>query len=80
MKTIINNGHKIEVKSFGTEKIVYDGEIVSKRISMFGATHVFAVKEDNNDVQYEVEIGTRWHLLGFHCTVRCNGKIIFTDK
>lgn len=83
MKTITYNGHKIEVSGLhplGKEQIIYDGKIVSSKHSMFGATHVFRVNEDGEDVQYDVEIGTRWHGFAAWCTVRRKGEIIFSDR
>jgi len=80
MRTIINNGHKIEIKSFGTEKIYYDSQLVSSKNSILGATHVFQVNEENEEVQYEVRIGTRWHGLGFWVEARRRGQLIYTDR
>ena len=83
MKTIVYNGHTIQLPGqslTGKEEIKYDGRVVSSKHTMFGGTHVFSIKEDEEDVNYEVEIGTRWH--GFSCwyVVRRNGKIIYTDR
>ena len=80
MQTIIQNGHKIEIMSFGTEKVFYDGQLVSKKNTMVGATHVFRVQENNDEVQYEVAIGYRWHWLGLWVEVRRKGEIIYTDR
>jgi hypothetical protein len=44
-----------------------------------GTIHIFTVKEDNIDVQYEVELSNRWHGMSITTTVRREGKIIFID-
>lgn len=80
MKTIITNGHKIEIKGWGKEKIYYDGNEVSSKWSTTGGTHIFEVNENNEQVQYEVSFGTRWHGFSYWVEVRRNGKIIFTDR
>ena len=50
MKTIIHNGHKIEVAILLFEKVFYDGKLMSSRISITGGTHVFKVEEEGEDV------------------------------
>ena len=80
MKTIMYNGHKLEIKGLGREKVYYDGQEMSSRLSMFGASHVFRVKEAGEDVQYEVIFGTRWHGCSYWCEVRRKGEIIYTDR
>jgi hypothetical protein len=80
MRTIVYGGHTIEVKTLGTEKIHYDGRLVSSKNSWSGATHIFSVKEGNENVQYEVEVGGRWHGLSAYVIVRRNGIIIFSDR
>jgi len=83
VKTIVHNGHQIQLPGYsltGKEEIKYDGRVVSSKHTVTGGTHIFRVKEDEEDVDYEVEIGTRWH--GFSCwyVVRRNGKVIYTDR
>jgi len=83
MKTIVCGGHKIEIPGMGLtgkEQVQYDGVVVSSKHSVFGATHVFSVKEDGEDAQYEVELGTRWHLFTSWAIVRRNGKVIYSDR
>ena len=80
MTTIATNGHTIEIKALGSERIFYDGKLVSKKFSIFGSTHIFRTEEDGENIQYEIDIGTRWHGFSFHCTVRREGKIIFTNR
>lgn len=84
MKTVMSNGHKIEVMESsptGLERVLYDGKEVSSRRAMFGATHTFNVREDNEDVSYEVDIGVGSLLPPRpYTTIRRNGKIIFTDR
>lgn len=80
MKTIIHNDHKIEIKGWGKEKIFYDGKEVSSKWSTTGGTHVFRVVEEDEEVQYEVTFGTRWHGFSYWCEVRRKGGIIYTDR
>ena len=77
------NGHSIEIKKnqlTGKETVCYDGKEVSSKFSIGGATHVFSIDEENQSIQYEVEINLRWHGLSGSTTVRRNGQIIFTDR
>jgi len=60
MRIVTCKGHTIRIKFFGTEKIFYDGKEVSRKNSLFGATHIFRVNEDRKEVQYEVKIGLRF--------------------
>jgi hypothetical protein len=83
MKTIVYNGHQIQLPGAsltGKEEVKYDGKVVSSKHTVFGGTHVFRVKEDGEDVDYEVEIGTRWHGFSQWYVVRRNGKVIYTDR
>ena len=83
MKTITYDGHKIEVSGMSLtamEEVLYDGATVSKKRSVTGSTHIFNVKENEEEIQYEVEIGTKWHGFSAWTTVRRNGKIIFSDR
>ena len=80
MTTIISDGHKIEIKGSPGEIIYYDDREVSNKFSIAGSTHVFRVKEAEVDVQYEVNLGSRWHGFSWWCEVRKLGVIIFTNK
>lgn len=80
MKTVISNGHKIEIKGWGKEKVFYDGKEVSSKYSMTGTTHIFRITEDGEEVQYEIMIGSHWHGLSWWCEVRRKGEIIYTDR
>ncbi len=83
MKTIVHNGHRIEAPGStltGKEDVRYDGDLVSTKRSVLGATHFFEVEEDGKTVQYEVKIGTRWHGFSACCTVLRDGLVIFTDR
>jgi hypothetical protein len=60
MRIVTCKGYTIGIKFFGTEKIFYDGKEVSRKNSLFGATHIFRVNEDRKEVQYEVKIGLRF--------------------
>jgi len=80
MKTVMYKGHKIEIKTLSKEKVFYDGKEVSNKWSVTGATHIFRVIEDGEEIQYEVMIDTRWHGFSFWCVVRRKGEIIYTDR
>ena len=83
MKTIVYNQHQIQLPGFspiGKEEIKYDGRVVSSKHTMTGGTHIFRVREGEEDVDYEVEIGTRWHGFTAWYVVRRNGKVIYTDR
>ena len=79
MKTLITNGHRIDAPGSslsGIEVVLYDGEPVSRKWSILGATHAFKAEENGREVGYCVEIGTRW--LGFTATCRImrDGEIV----
>lgn len=82
MKTIIYKGHKIEFSNTltGKETVLYDGKVMSSKHSLFGATHVFVVKEEGEDIQYEVETNTRWHMCSYWCIVRRKGEVLYSDR
>lgn len=83
MKTITYGNHTIEVSEMSMtakEVIRYDGHVVSSKRSMTGSTHLFSVKEETEDVQYEVQVGMRWHGFSAYSIVRRNGKVIYTDR
>ena len=77
MKTIIHNGHKIEVKMWFTEKVFYDGKQMTSMFTLFGGTHCFKVTEGNEDVDYEVQV---FSLPRIGMKIRRNGVLIYTDK
>jgi len=83
MKTVMCGEHKIEIKdmSLTTKEVIrYDGKVVSSTHSMTGSTHIFSVREGADDVQYDVELGLRWHGFSGWAVVRRNGKVIYTDR
>jgi len=83
MKTITYGTNIIEVSGMSLtaiEQVKYNGKIVSSKRSMLGATHIFEIEEDKQTVQYEIEIGTRWHGMSSWCTVRREGRVIFSDR
>jgi len=77
MKTLLYNGHKIEVKLWCKEKIFYDGKLMSSRHTLFGGTHVFQVEEEGETINYEVEI---YFFPTLGMKVRRNGILIYSDK
>ena len=82
VKTITYDGHKIEVSIsiFAKEEIKYDGKVMSSKYSVTGSTHIFNVIENDDNIQYEVESGIRWHGFSLWNTVRRNGMVIFSDR
>jgi len=84
MPIIRYGNHVIECKTgmslTGKEVILYDGREVSKRHSMSGATHVFSTREDDEEVTYEVEVGTAAWGFRSYTTVRRNGVVIYSNK
>lgn len=77
MRTIHHNGHVIQVRSFPVEKVWYDGQLKCSRVSLMGARQSFAVDEDGQSAEYEVEM--RPGFITNVVTVRCNGEVIYTD-
>ena len=60
--------HRIDITNswLGDEKIYYDGDLVSRRTSVFGSTHEFWVRENNEQVRYLIHISFRWPFrIGF---------------
>ena len=80
MVTVNHNGHTIQVKTFGTEKVFYDGKEMSSKFSVGGKTHSFTVKEENKKVQYDIDIDLKWHGCSASTVIRRDGKIIYSDK
>ncbi|MGL5892321.1 MAG: hypothetical protein ACRC3B_20680 [Bacteroidia bacterium] len=64
----------------GKEKILYNGNLVAAQRTVAGGIHLFTVTENNETVNYEVEIMLRWHGLGYYVNVRRNGLMIFSNK
>jgi len=66
MPIIKYGNHVIDVKleQSGEETVTYDGEPMSSKMSTFGATHKFSVKEEGQDVAYEVKVKPKGGLLG----------------
>jgi len=78
MKTIVYNAHQIQITNGLKEQVKYDGTVVWSGHTWAGGTHVFRVKEDGEDVDYEVEQGTRFFFVW--TVVRRNGRVIYTDR
>lgn len=82
MKTLTVNGHSLDVPGstlLGKEEIRYDGSIVSSKRSVLGAKHEFVVHEDGQQVQYVVQIGTRWNGSAC-CSIEREGVVLFSDR
>jgi hypothetical protein len=57
--TIYLGENKIEVFNslLGIEKIIVNGEIVSRKFSIFGAEHYFTIKENDKNVECKIDFG-----------------------
>jgi len=89
MPFIKYGNHTIEVRleRHGEETVFYDGEVMSSKMTTFGGTHRFSVKEDDEAVNYEVKIKPKGGLFGVvtgfglatapTVEVRRNGKKIY---
>ncbi|GAB4416673.1 MAG: hypothetical protein OHK0039_26210 [Bacteroidia bacterium] len=83
MITLVYNNRTIEVQpvSFsGHETVHYEGELVSRKWSLRGASHLFTVDEDGYQVTYEVVIGSDWHSFQPRVEIRRNGKLILSTR
>lgn len=76
-KTIMHAGHRIEVSYGLTERVRYDGRLMSQKTTWFGATHVFQVEENGEIAEYDAEI--RSGVWGAKVTVRRNGVLIYGE-
>jgi len=76
------NNNTIEIANTitGKEKILYNGNVVSAKRTVAGGIHLFTATESNEVVNYEVEIRSRWHGMGYYVNVRRNGVMIFSNK
>jgi hypothetical protein len=80
-KTVIHNGHTIEIGCLGQTTIWYDGKEVSKENSLFTSRQSFRVIEDGAEAFYEVTLGQRNVILpGEWLEVKRNSEVIFTDR
>jgi len=83
MKTLMYMGHRIDAPGStltGLEIVRYDGNEVSRKRSVLGANHRFEVRERDENVEYEVRIGTRWHGFSATCMILRNGELLFSDR
>lgn len=81
MRTIVYGSHTIQVETGWKERVLYDGQVMGNKHTWRGSTHIFSVKEDGENVQYEVEYHARDLLAtSTWVVIRRNGKIIFSDK
>lgn len=82
MRVLMVNGNKIEmdfVSLFsGKETVYYNGEVVSRKNSIFGTVHTFRVKENDADVQYDIQTGFSFVRPGV--VIKRNGELIYADN
>ena len=71
--------HEIEIIAFGTKKIFYDGQLISSKKFFSGSSHIFSVRENGENVQFESKVGLKWHELQEKINIRRNGRIIYSD-
>ncbi|MVM36252.1 hypothetical protein GO755_39950 [Spirosoma sp. HMF4905] len=76
--SITLEGHTIEIDTSswnGSEAILYDGDVVSKKRSfMYLTAHSFQVKENEESIVYEVNVIAG--MTGHGYIVRRNGVIV----
>ena len=76
---IIYNGHEIEITAFGTMRIFYDGKLISSKKFFSRSPHIFSVREDGENVQYEINAGLKWHGLRERISIRRDGRLLYSD-
>lgn len=79
--TVYSGKHQIVVEySNWTSKhwVAYDGKKVSEKFGLIRGTHIFQVIENNETIQYEVNIGVGWR--GHKISVKRNGILIFSPE
>lgn len=76
------NNNTIEISNTftGKEIIKYNSKEISVKRTIAGGIHLFEAKENNETVNYEVELKIRWHGFGYYVNVRRNGVLIFSNK
>ncbi len=82
MRVFEINGNKIEIKLShfsGMEKIYYNGEIVSQKRTFWGGIHLFKIKENGVDAQYEIKVGLGF-LTGAAIVISRDGAILHNDN
>lgn len=75
-----NNNIEIANTLTGKEIIKYNGREISTKRTAMGGIHLFQATENNEAANYEVELKTRWHTMGYYVNVRRNGILIFSNK
>ena len=74
--SVFTNGNEIAIRNnlWGQEIILYNNTEVSRKSSLFGATHCFEVWEERELVEYVVKLGFNVH--GVSMNVWRNGEFI----
>ena len=82
MKLIKVDGNNIEVlnNGIGQETIKYNGEEVSKKFSLMGATHIFTVNEGGAAALYEAKLTNSWHGMSVSIQVKKNGNTVYSEN
>lgn len=74
-----NNKDRIDIYNtfYGEETIFFNGNIVSRKFSIFGAYHRFVVQKENTRNVVEVKISIKWPLrIGFDIFVNGNAVLL----
>lgn len=83
MRILVVNGNKIEIDLLslfsGKETVYYNGEIVSQMKSLWGSVHVFTVKENGVEAQYEIKVGMGFPIRATVVISR-NGELLYADN
>jgi hypothetical protein len=76
------DGQNIEIISnnFGQEVVKYNGEEVSSKFSIMGATHIFTVSESGAAAIYEVKLKNSWHGMSVDIQIKKNGSVSYTGE
>lgn len=75
MQTISINGHTIRVRTLPSEVIFESGQEVSRKVTFFGATHLYRVEEDGEIVEYEIK--TWFSFLRTYIQISRNGVVVY---
>jgi hypothetical protein len=82
MGKVVYKGHEINVNvnGFGGLEVTYDGKSVISNSLYSGTTCGFSVREDGEEVKYEVETKGRWQGYNKYIIIKRNGITIFNGK
>lgn len=72
--SIFSHGNEIAIRNnlLGQEIILYNGNELSRKFSVFGRTHAFDVHEEHEPVEYVIKLG--YNAWGLSVNVWRNGE------